>query len=249
RVEDASRAVSGIIAKGILPGALEMMDRLAMRAVEAGAYPVGYPEDIEAVLLLELDGSAEGLEDQAEDAVKVCKEHGVRDVRVAASEPERTLWWNNRKTAFGAMGNISPDYLVQDGVIPRSTLPEVLTRIAEISKDSGLRIANVFHAGDGNLHPLVLFDSGVPGETQRAVETGSRVLQVCADVGGSITGEHGVGLEKMYDMEKIFSPADIDYQLKIRGIWNAEELCNPGKLFPRPAKCIDAKAMAAAGRG
>ncbi|MDI3257028.1 MAG: FAD-linked oxidase C-terminal domain-containing protein [Kyrpidia sp.] len=249
RVDDASRAVSGIIARGILPGALEMMDQLAMRAVEAGAYRVGYPEDIEAVLLLELDGEAEGLEDQAREAVAVCREHGVRDVRVASCEAERTLWWNNRKTAFGAMGNISPDYLVQDGVIPRSTLPEVLERIAEISKDSGLRIANVFHAGDGNLHPLVLFDSSVPGETRRAVETGSRILQVCADVGGSITGEHGVGLEKMYDMEKVFSPADIDFQVKVRGIWNPEDLCNPGKLFPRPARCIDARAMAAAAGG
>ncbi|MBX6394362.1 MAG: FAD-binding protein [Alicyclobacillaceae bacterium] len=250
KVDDASRAVSGIIAKGIVPGALEMMDQLAMRAVEAGAYPVGYPEDIEAVLLLELDGSPEGLEEQAWEAVRVCREHEVRDVRVAAGEAERTLWWNNRKTAFGAMGNISPDYLVQDGVIPRSTLPEVLARIAEISRDSGLRIANVFHAGDGNLHPLILFDSRVPGETERAVETGSRVLQVCADVGGSITGEHGVGLEKMHDMDKIFSPRDIDYQVKVRGVWNPEDLCNPGKMFPRPARCIDMQQLdVAAARG
>ncbi|MDI3327950.1 MAG: FAD-linked oxidase C-terminal domain-containing protein [Alicyclobacillaceae bacterium] len=238
-VEDASRAVSEVISRGIVPGALEMMDRLAIRAVEAGAYPVGYPEDIEAVLLLELDGPEEGLEEQAREAVDVCRRRRVRDVRVASGEAERALWWNNRKTAFGAMGNLSPDYLVQDGVIPRSALPEVLARIAEISRDSGLRIANVFHAGDGNLHPLILFDSRNPGETERAVETGSRVLQVCADVGGSITGEHGVGLEKINEMAKIFSPRDLDYQMKIREVWNPEELCNPGKIFPRPARCID----------
>lgn len=241
RVEDASRAVSDIIAAGIIPAALEMMDEIAIEGVEAGNYPVGYPKGLGAVLLIEVDGIAAGIEDQIQQIIDVCKRRNVREVKAASDEAERTRWWNNRKQAFGAMGTISPDYLVQDGVIPRSTLPEVLERIAAISRKYGLRIANVFHAGDGNLHPLILFDSRVPGETEKAVQAGSDVLQVCADVGGSITGEHGVGIEKREEMTYIFSREEIDLQLKVRDVFNPHNLCNPDKIFPSPSRCVEVR--------
>lgn len=241
RVEDASRAVSDIIAAGIIPAALEMMDEIAIEGVEAGNYPVGYPKGLGAVLLIEVDGIAAGIEDQIRQIIDVCKRRNVREVKAASDEAERTRWWNNRKQAFGAMGTLSPDYLVQDGVIPRSRLPEVLERITAISRKYGLRIANVFHAGDGNLHPLILFDSRVPGETEKAVQAGSDVLQVCADVGGSITGEHGVGIEKREEMTYIFSREEIDLQLKVRDVFNPHNLCNPDKIFPSPSRCVEVR--------
>lgn len=196
RVEDGSQAVSDIISAGIVPAALEMMDKTAIEGVEAAAFPVGHPRDIEALLLIEVDGISAGIEEQILRILDVCKKQNVREVKVAESEEERARWWANRKTGFGAMGAISPDYLVQDGVIPRSKLPQVLKRINKISEESSLRIANIFHAGDGNLHPLVLFDARKPGETEKALDAGSACLQVCAEVGGTITGEHGVGIEK-----------------------------------------------------
>jgi len=165
----------------------------------------------------------------------------VREVKVAESEEERARWWANRKTGFGAMGAISPDYLVQDGVIPRSRLPEVLREIANISRKYGLRIANIFHAGDGNLHPLVLFDASQPGETERALAAGSECLKACAAVGGSITGEHGVGLEKKEEMRFIFSDEEILAQTAIRDVFNPKNLLNAGKLFPTPGRCVETK--------
>src|SRR5690606_2045022 len=190
-----------------------------------GNYPVGYPKDLAAVLIIEVDGIAAGLQEQIEEIMQVCKNHHVREVRKAKDAAERARWWANRKTAFGAMGTISPDYLVQDGVIPRSKLPEVLAEVRTISKKYGLRIANVFHAGDGNLHPLILFDSRVPGETERAVKAGSEVLKACADAGGSITGEHGVGIEKLEDMRFIFTEEEIAAQTEIRDVFNPLQLC------------------------
>ncbi|MBP1155758.1 MULTISPECIES: FAD-linked oxidase C-terminal domain-containing protein [unclassified Paenibacillus] len=243
-VDDASQTVSAIIAEGIIPGALEMMDRVAIEGVEAGNYPVGYPKDLAAVLIIELDGLTVGMEAMAEQIVDICTQFHVREVRVAQTDQERTLWWANRKTAFGAMGRISPDYMVQDGVIPRSRLPEVLQRISDISVESGLRIANVFHAGDGNLHPLILFNAANPGETELAVRVGSEVLQVCADVGGSITGEHGVGIEKQRDMIKIFTPEEIAAQVEVMRVFNPHNLCNPDKLFPKPSRCVEVKRAA-----
>lgn len=240
-VSEASEAVSDIIAAGIIPAALEMMDNLAIEAVEKGTFPVGYPRDLGAVLLIEVDGIAEGLDEQIERIVEVCRKHGVREVRPASSEEERKSWWNNRKTAFGAVGTISPDYLVQDGVIPRSRLPQVLSRIKKISHEKGVRIANVFHAGDGNLHPLIMFDSRIPGEEERAVQAGSEILQVCVEVGGSITGEHGVGLEKKEEMRYLFSEKEIAVQTAIREVFNPRNLCNPGKIFPSPARCAEMK--------
>ncbi|TVY09219.1 FAD-linked oxidase C-terminal domain-containing protein [Paenibacillus cremeus] len=240
-VEDASLAVSDIIAEGIVPAALEMMDRTAIEGVESGNYPVGYPRDLGAVLIVEVDGVIAGLQEQIDRVIEVCRKHRVREVRQANSPEERARWWANRKTAFGAMGTISPDYLVQDGVIPRSRLPEVLSRIGEVSRKYDLRIANVFHAGDGNLHPLILYNSRNDGETQRAVQAGSEVLKVCADVGGSITGEHGVGVEKMEDMRFIFTEEEMQAQIRIRDVFNPDQLCNPGKIFPKPARCVELK--------
>lgn len=241
RVDDASYAVSDIIAAGIVPAALEMMDEVAIIGVEKGNYPVGHPEGSKALLLIEVDGIAAGIEEQIEEIVAVCKRRQVTEVKVAETEQERARWWANRKTAFPAMGSISPDYLVQDGVIPRSRLPEVLEKIREISTRSGLRIANVFHAGDGNLHPLILFDARNPGETQRAAQVGSEVLKVCADVGGSITGEHGVGIEKQQEMRFIFTEAELAAQLLIRDVFNPQNLLNPDKMFPQPSRCAEVR--------
>jgi glycolate oxidase len=241
RVEDGSQAVSDIISAGIVPAALEMMDKTAIEAVEAAAFPVGHPKDIEAVLLIEVDGIAAGIEEQINQILEVCKKSNVREVRAAKDEEERGRWWANRKTGFGAMGAISPDYLVQDGVIPRSKLPEVLRKIAQISEESGLRIANIFHAGDGNLHPLVLFDARKPGEIEKALEAGSQCLKACADVGGTITGEHGVGIEKREEMRFVFKEEEILAQTNIREVFNPDNLLNAGKLFPTPGRCVEVK--------
>ncbi|MEH7331857.1 FAD-linked oxidase C-terminal domain-containing protein [Neobacillus drentensis] len=240
-VEDGSQAVSDIISAGIVPAALEMMDKTAIEGVEAAAFPVGHPKDIEAVLLIEVDGIAAGLDEQINQILDVCKKRNVREVRAAKDEEERSRWWANRKTGFGAMGAISPDYLVQDGVIPRSRLPEVLSRINKISEESCLRIANIFHAGDGNLHPLVLFDARIPGQSEKALEAGSACLQVCADVGGTITGEHGVGIEKREEMRFVFTDEEIIAQTDIRGVFNPDNLLNAGKLFPMPGRCVEIK--------
>ncbi|GMB09749.1 FAD-binding oxidoreductase [Thermolongibacillus altinsuensis] len=241
KVSDASQAVSDIISEGIVPAALEMMDKTAIEAVEAAAFPVGHPRDIEALLLIEVDGISTGIDEQIHQILRVCKNRNVREVKVAQDEKERERWWANRKTGFGAMGAISPDYLVQDGVIPRSKLPEVLERIKKISEKYGLRIANIFHAGDGNLHPLVLFDAKKPGETEKALAAGSECLKVCADVGGSITGEHGVGIEKREEMRFIFNDEEIMAQTNIRDVFNPKNLLNAGKLFPTPGRCVEVK--------
>ncbi|MDN4523047.1 FAD-binding oxidoreductase [Fictibacillus fluitans] len=240
-VSDGSHAVSDIISAGIVPAALEMMDKTAIEGVEAAAFPVGHPRDIEALLLIEVDGISAGIDEQISQILDVCKNRNVREVKVAEDEAERARWWANRKTGFGAMGAISPDYLVQDGVIPRSRLPEVLNRIKQISEESGLRIANIFHAGDGNLHPLVLFDARIPGQTDLAIEAGSACLQACADVGGTITGEHGVGIEKKEEMRFVFTDEEIQAQTAIREVFNPENLLNAGKLFPSPGRCAEVK--------
>ncbi len=240
-VSDGSYAVSDIVSAGIVPAALEMMDKTAIEGVEAAAFPVGHPKDIAALLLIEVDGISAGIDEQINQILDICKRRHVREVKVAENEQERARWWANRKTGFGAMGAISPDYLVQDGVIPRSKLPEVLERINQISEQFGLRIANIFHAGDGNLHPLVLFDARIPGETEKALEAGSACLKACADVGGSITGEHGVGIEKMEEMRFIFNEEEIAAQTRIREVFNPDNLLNGGKLFPSPGRCVEVK--------
>ncbi|KUO96820.1 FAD-linked oxidase C-terminal domain-containing protein [Ferroacidibacillus organovorans] len=243
RVEDASASVSGFIAEGIIPAACEMMDQLAMQAVDKSRYHVGYPSDVEAVLIVEVDGLEASVRALSQRVMDVCLKNGVREVRSAKSEEERALWWSSRKMAFPAIGRISPDYMVQDGVIPRSRLADVLKRIESISQTSGLRIANVFHAGDGNLHPLICYDSK-KGETEIAQDVGRQILELCVDVGGSITGEHGVGIEKIVEMQYQFTQEELALQQAIRDQLDPKGLCNAGKLIPTPSRCMEMKGVA-----
>lgn len=236
-VDEASRAVSAIVAAGIIPAALEMMDQLAIDAVERGPYPVGYPADLRAVLLIEVDGERHEVLETAREVEEILHSHRVREVKLARTSEEKTRWWANRKTAFGAMGLISPQYYVQDGVIPRSQLPEALARIAAIAKRYDIRIANVFHAGDGNLHPLLLYDGRDPQMVQRVIQAGSDILAVCVELGGSITGEHGVGVEKIEDMRRQFGEGDLKAQAAVKTAWDSEGLLNPGKLLPTAPRC------------
>ena len=235
-VDDAGAAVSGIIGEGIVPAAVEMMDPLAIEAAEAAAH-VGYPEGAGAVLIVELDGPAAEVEHQFGEVERICGENGSTAIRIAADEAERALMWKGRKSAFAAMGRISRDYYVQDGVIPRTALPEVLGRIEAMAAEAGLRVANVFHAGDGNLHPLVLYDGGVTGEPERAKDLARAILDVCLDHGGSITGEHGVGVDKRDDMPKMFGADDLATMQLLRCAFDPDGLANPGKVFPTPRLC------------
>jgi glycolate oxidase len=238
RVDDASAAVSSIIARGLVPAAVEMIDQLTIQAVE-DAFGCGYPRDAAAALLIELDGLAVGMNVQAERIVAACREAGAREVRTAADEAERQLLWKGRKSAFGAYGRVSPAYMVMDGVIPRTRLPYVLGRVNEIVAAHGLRVGNVFHAGDGNLHPNILYDPRKPGEEARVVEAGAQIMKVCAEVGGSISGEHGIGLEKSDFMPFIFTPADLAFMQKVKTAFNPTGLCNPGKVFPTRKSCLE----------
>jgi len=239
QVEAASESVSAVIGRGLVPAAMEMIDQLTIQAVE-DAFGCGYPRDAAAALLIELDGLREGMEAQAERVMAACRENGAREVRAARDEAERQLLWKGRKSAFGAYGRISPAYMVMDGVIPRTRLPEVLRRVNEIVGAHDLRVGNVFHAGDGNLHPNILYDPRKPGEVARVVTAGGEILKVCADVGGSISGEHGIGLEKMDYMPLIFTEADLHAMRGVREAWNPRGLCNPGKIFPSRKACGEA---------
>ena len=238
QVDQASAAVSAIIARGLVPAAVEMIDHLTIQAVE-DAFGCGYPRDAAAALLVELDGLAVGMEAQAERIVQACRDSGAREVRAARDEAERQLLWKGRKSAFGAYGRISPAYMVMDGVIPRTKLPYVLTRVNEIVAEHGLRVGNVFHAGDGNLHPNILYDPRIPGEETRVVAAGAAIMKLCAEVGGSISGEHGIGLEKSDFMPFIFSAADLDLMQKLKTAFNPTGLCNPGKVFPTNKSCVE----------
>jgi len=229
-LDAAGAAVSAVIAAGIVPAAMEIMDRFTLEAVEASVHP-GYP-DAGAILIVELDGAVAQVEDDLARVETLCREGGGRDLRVARDEAERALLWKGRKAAFGAMGRISHDYYVQDGVVPRTRLPEVLRQIEELSRSYGLRVGNVFHAGDGNVHPLVLYDRRAPGEPERAKELAEAILAVCLDAGGSLTGEHGVGLDKMARMPLMFSHADVETMLRLKRAFDPEGLANPGKIFP-----------------
>jgi glycolate oxidase len=236
QMDCATRAVVDITAAGVIPAALEIMDRTTIEAVERGA-PVGFPRDAEAVLIVEI----EGLKEHAERAImavrEICRRNAAREVRLAADEAERERLWKGRKGAFGAMGALAPNYYVQDGVVPRSQLPEMMKRIAAISKQFNLRIANVFHAGDGNLHPNILFDMRSPGELDRVIEAGAATLRACIDLGGSITGEHGVGLEKKAYIGLLFNEADLAAMARVRRAFDPDNRFNPAKLFPTPAAC------------
>jgi glycolate oxidase len=238
QIDQASAAVSAIIGRGLVPAAMEMIDHLTIQAVE-DAFSCGYPRDADAALLIELDGLAVGMDMQAEHIVEACRESGAREVRTARTEAERQLLWKGRKSAFGAYGRVSPAYMVMDGVIPRTKLPHVLRRVNEIVAASGLRVGNVFHAGDGNLHPNILYDPRKPGEEARVVAAGAEIMKVCADVGGSISGEHGIGLEKADFMPFIFSAADLGLMQRLKSAFNPRGLCNPGKVFPTKKSCVE----------
>src|SRR2546427_1477393 len=243
-VDDASRAVSAIIAAGMLPAALEMMDNAIIRAVEESVFAAGLPVDAQAVLLVELDGIEAGIDDEAEKAAAILKEHGARSVRSATDENERKKLWAARKGAFGAVGRLLPDVMIQDAVVPRSRLPEVLAETYRISARYNLQLANVFHAGDGNLHPLICFDLRRGDDLERVRQAGREIMETCVRAGGSITGEHGVGLDKSAYLPLIFSEDDMDAMLRVRTAFDPSGLCNPGKIIPLPRGCGEARAVA-----
>ncbi len=230
-MDDASNAVSTIIGAGIIPAALEMMDSLVIRALEE-AFHFGFPLDAEAILIVELDGIKAGMQKQTEQILEIFMEHNARDVNYAKDEAEREQLWKARKSAFGSFGRLAPNYITQDGVVPRTRLPKVLRRISEISEKYQIPIANVFHAGDGNIHPIVLFNERDEELCQRVEHVNKEILTVCAEVGGTITGEHGIGVEKMDYMPLIFNPADLRIMAAVKDIFNPTGLCNPGKIFP-----------------
>jgi glycolate oxidase len=234
-MDDAGAAVSAIVAAGILPSAIEMMDDLSIAAAEAAVH-CGYPPGAGAVLIVELDGPHAEVSADLAAVETICTEASAFELRVAVDDVERVAVWKGRKSAFAAMGRISPDYIVQDGVVPRTSLPEVLHDIRVLSEQTGIRVANVFHAGDGNLHPLVLFDES-KGETERAEEVSARILELCIEHGGSITGEHGVGADKKKYMGRMFSAVDLDVMQMVRCAFDPDSLCNPGKVFPTPRLC------------
>ena len=235
-LEAGGRAVSDIIAAGIVPAAIEMMDALSIEAAEAAVH-CGYPEGAAAVLLVELDGPATEVEAELATVRGICEAAGAREIRAADDPVERAGIWAGRKSAFAAVGRLSPAYIVQDGVVPRTALGDVLGEIARLSAETGIRVANVFHAGDGNLHPLVLYNDAVPGEAERAEEVSGAILDACIAYGGSITGEHGVGLDKSRYMPKMFSAQDLDTMQLVRCAFDPASLCNPGKVFPTPRLC------------
>ncbi|HJT29231.1 MAG TPA: FAD-linked oxidase C-terminal domain-containing protein [Pyrinomonadaceae bacterium] len=241
-VNDASHAVSAIIAAGVMPAALEMMDREIIRAVEASVFAAGLPPDAGAALLIELDGIEAGLDDEAQKVTSICMEYGARSCRYARDESERKKLWAARKGAFGAIGRISPDSMIQDAVVPRSRLPQVLGAAYDIASRYQLRIANVFHAGDGNLHPLICFDSRFADEVRRVKDAGRELMEVCVAAGGTITGEHGVGLDKRELLPLVFSDADMNAMLSVRAAFDPLGLCNPGKIVPMLRGCGEAKA-------
>lgn len=234
--DQAGSTVSDIIAAGVLPAAMEMMDHLSIQAVEQATH-AGYPTSAGALLLVEVDGPRVEVETLIEMVEEACRRNGAWEVRRAADAAERLLMWKGRKAAFAAMGRISPSYYVQDGVIPRTTLPAVLRRIDELSSEYGMQVANVFHAGDGNLHPLVLYDGRIEGETDRAEELATAILLTCLEHGGSLTGEHGIGVDKKKHMPKLFTEDDLDTMQRLRCAFDPHRLSNPDKVFPTPRLC------------
>lgn len=244
-VDAATRCVSGIISRGIIPAALEMMDHLVVQAVEA-AFGFGFPLDAGAVLIVELDGPAAGLEEEGLRIEAVFREYGAREVRTARDARERAKLWASRKKAFGALGRLSPNYITQDGVVPRSRLPEVMARAAEVSRRYGIRIANVFHAGDGNIHPVLLYDERDPEQVKRVLAAGDEILDACIELGGTVTGEHGVGIEKKHHLGRLFTAEDLQVMIDIHDVFNPDSRCNPGKIFPSASSCIEVRRPRAA---
>jgi glycolate oxidase len=236
--EDAGTCVGHIIGAGIIPGGMEMMDRLAIDAAEQFVH-AGYPLDVEALLIVELDGPQAEVDDLIGRVEAIARQCRAVTVKASGSEQERLLFWAGRKAAFPAVGRISPDYYCMDGTIPRAQLPRVLARMRELSATYGLRVANVFHAGDGNLHPLILYDANQPGELERAEAFGTEILKLCVEVGGVLTGEHGVGVEKRDLMETMFTQTDLDQQQRLKCAFDDKGLLNPGKVFPTLHRCAE----------
>jgi glycolate dehydrogenase FAD-linked subunit len=234
-IDAGGAAVSDIIGAGIIPAAVEMMDALAIEAAEAAVHP-GFPPS-DTVLIVELDGPAAEVRELFGVVERVCKENGARTIEVAQTDEQRARIWKGRKAAFAAMGRVSPNYYVQDGVVPRTRLPEVLHRIRELATTSGLRIGNVFHAGDGNLHPLICYDEKVAGQAEKAEEVAAEILSYCIDAGGSLTGEHGIGADKAEQMPRMFSADDLGLMQRVRAAFDPQGICNPRKVFPTPRLC------------
>ncbi len=234
--EDATNAISEIIGAGIIPAALEMMDQGILVAVEA-AFHFGFPLDAEAILLIEVDGLEAGLDQQQEQIIALCRQCGARDVRLAATAQERLKLWKCRKQAFGAIGRLSPSYCTQDGVVPRTKLPHILKRIIEIGAKYGIRIVNVFHAGDGNIHPILLFDERDPHQTEQVLLASGEILDECLACGGSVTGEHGIGVEKIEFMHKMFTPDDLAVMANLRRSFNPRNQLSPSKMLPTAGSC------------
>jgi glycolate oxidase len=235
-LDDASETVSAIVGAGIVPAALEIIDEFFVRAIEEGI-GAGYPKGAGAVLLIELDGPREEIEAQAERILPICREHAALEIRVARDEAERALLWKGRKEAAGVVGRMSPNWLLQDAVVPRSRLPHIMRDMQAIAARHGVRIANVFHAGDGNLHPMVLYDDRVPGELERAVAANDELLRACLALGGSVTGEHGVGVDKAAAMPLQYAEADLAFMARLRRCFDPDGVMNPGKLLPSHAAC------------
>src|SRR5713101_4285473 len=237
-VEDATNTISDIIGAGIIPGALEMLDRLILQAVEA-AFHFGFPLDAGAVLIMEVDGLEAGLDADAERIIAIARRNKAREVRQATSDAERQLLWKCRKQAFGAIGRLAPSYCTQDGVVPRTKLPHILREIQRIGQHYQLRIANVFHAGDGNIHPILLFDERDPDQVKRVLQASHEILDECVKCGGSVTGEHGIGVEKIDFMPRLFTPEDLNMMLRLRSAFNPDGRCSPRKMFPTAGACIE----------
>lgn len=230
-IEDGANTVSAIVAEGIIPATLEMMDNTVMRAVEE-TIKVGYPLDAACVLIIELDGMPEGMENNAKKIIEICRQNHVRDVKLAKDQAEREVLWAGRKGAFGSVGQVRPSYLCCDGTVPRTKLPEVLGQVVEIGKKYNLPIGNVFHAGDGNLHPLIMFDERDEDERSRVLKASTEILKACADAGGTISGEHGVGMEKLKETAFIFNECDLAFERQIKRAFDPDDIINPGKMIP-----------------
>jgi glycolate oxidase len=237
-VDDATNTISDLIGAGIVPGALEMLDNLILKAIE-DAFHFGFPLDAGAVLIMEVDGLEAGLDHDAENLVAIAKKNNAREVRRANTEAERLLLWKSRKQAFGAVGRLAPSYCTQDGVVPRTRLPHMLREIRRVGDKYQLRICNVFHAGDGNLHPILLFDERDADQVKRVLAASHEILEECIRVGGSVTGEHGIGVEKIDFMPKLFSPEDLDMMLRLRSAFNPDGRCSPRKMLPTAGACIE----------
>jgi glycolate oxidase len=237
-VDDATNTISDLIGAGIIPAALEMLDNLILQAVEA-AFHFGFPLDAGAVLIMEVDGLEAGLDADAERITAIARANNAREVRRAGTDAERALLWKSRKQAFGAVGRLAPSYCTQDGVVPRTKLPHMLRAITRIGREHGLRVCNVFHAGDGNLHPILLFDERDAEQVRRVLSASQEILEECVRVGGSVTGEHGIGVEKINFMPRLFTPEDLGVMLRLRSAFNPEGRCSPRKVLPTAGACIE----------